>query len=147
MTTLIIQGGHQEDAEEFFGLYVHTLEEELLAILVAVSAPPIYSCKHEEERETWIAPPTPPRAPTRSRNRLCRMRMQMEMCGWRLGSGVGRLLRVRYVLFFSFLVLVLCRVFYCSFSSSFPSLLDYFLASFLHYPFTRLLTWHLPTHR
>ena len=39
MTTLIIQGGHQEDVEEFFGFYFDTLEE-LLAMLVAISAPP-----------------------------------------------------------------------------------------------------------
>ena len=35
-----LQGGHQEDAEEFFGFYLDTLEEELLAMLAAVSAPP-----------------------------------------------------------------------------------------------------------
>jgi ubiquitin carboxyl-terminal hydrolase 10 len=40
MTNPIIQGGHQEDAEEFFGFYLDTLEEELLAMLTAVSAPP-----------------------------------------------------------------------------------------------------------
>jgi hypothetical protein len=44
------------------------------------------------------APPTPIRSP----NRTCRMRMPMEMDGGRLGSGIGRLLRVRYV-FLSFL--------------------------------------------
>ena len=37
--TILIQGGHQEDAEEFFGFYLDTLEEELLAMLAAVSAP------------------------------------------------------------------------------------------------------------
>ena len=40
MTTLIIQGGHQEDTEEIFGFYLNTLEEELLAMLAVVSAPP-----------------------------------------------------------------------------------------------------------
>jgi hypothetical protein len=40
MSTPIMQGGHQEDAEEFFGFYLDTLEEELLAMLAAVSAPP-----------------------------------------------------------------------------------------------------------
>jgi ubiquitin carboxyl-terminal hydrolase 10 len=34
------QGGQQEDAEEFFGFYLDTLEEELLAMLAAVNAPP-----------------------------------------------------------------------------------------------------------
>ena len=132
MTTLIIQGGHQEDAEEFFELYVHTLEEELLAILVAVSAPPIYSCKHEEERETWIAPPTPPRAPTRSRNWLYRMRMRMEMCGWRLGDGIGRLLRVRYVLFFLFRFWFCVACFIVPFlRPSLPCLIIFLLFSFI----------------
>jgi hypothetical protein len=39
MPILIIEGGHQEDAEEFFGFYLDTLEEELLAMLAAVSTP------------------------------------------------------------------------------------------------------------
>ncbi|KIM48550.1 hypothetical protein M413DRAFT_437769 [Hebeloma cylindrosporum] len=34
-----MRGGHQEDAEEFFGFYLDTLEEELLAMLASVSAP------------------------------------------------------------------------------------------------------------
>ena len=41
MTTLIVQSSHlEEDAEKFFGFYIDTLEEELLAMLAAVSAPP-----------------------------------------------------------------------------------------------------------
>jgi hypothetical protein len=49
-----------------------------------------------------LAPPKPPPPLMliRSRNRWCRMKMRMEMGGWRLGSGIGRLLPVRYV--FSF---------------------------------------------
>ncbi|KAF8171652.1 hypothetical protein BJ912DRAFT_1082179 [Pholiota molesta] len=34
-----MRGGHQEDAEEFFGFYLDTLEEELLAILHSVHPP------------------------------------------------------------------------------------------------------------
>ncbi|KAK7455261.1 hypothetical protein VKT23_011133 [Stygiomarasmius scandens] len=35
-----MRGGHQEDAEEFFGFYLETLEEELLAIQNALTPPP-----------------------------------------------------------------------------------------------------------
>ncbi|KAF8967294.1 hypothetical protein BDZ97DRAFT_1938213 [Flammula alnicola] len=34
-----MRGGHQEDAEEFFGFYLDTLEEELLSILHTVNPP------------------------------------------------------------------------------------------------------------
>ncbi|PPQ83936.1 hypothetical protein CVT25_000689 [Psilocybe cyanescens] len=34
-----MRGGHQEDAEEFFGFYLDTLEEELLALLHTVNPP------------------------------------------------------------------------------------------------------------
>jgi len=50
-----MQGGHQEDAEEFFGFYLDTLEEELLSITNSLS--PARSAKggpvgdHVEERE------------------------------------------------------------------------------------------------
>ncbi|KDQ50100.1 hypothetical protein JAAARDRAFT_211925 [Jaapia argillacea MUCL 33604] len=35
-----MRGGHQEDAEEFFGFYLDTLEEELLHLLNSLSPPP-----------------------------------------------------------------------------------------------------------
>lgn len=35
-----MQGGQQEDAEEFFGFYLDTLEEELLSIMNSLSATP-----------------------------------------------------------------------------------------------------------
>ncbi|KAH9484498.1 putative ubiquitin carboxyl-terminal hydrolase 3 [Psilocybe cubensis] len=35
-----MRGGHQEDAEEFFGFYLDTLEEELLGLLHAINPPP-----------------------------------------------------------------------------------------------------------
>ncbi|KAF7341183.1 Ubiquitin carboxyl-terminal hydrolase [Mycena venus] len=34
-----MRGGHQEDAEEFLGFYLDTLEEELLAVVTALSPP------------------------------------------------------------------------------------------------------------
>ena len=40
MTYPCPQGGHQEDAEEFFGFDLDELEEELLAMLAAGSASP-----------------------------------------------------------------------------------------------------------
>ena len=40
MTYPCPQGGHQEDAEEFFGFYLDTLEEDLLAMFLAVSPSP-----------------------------------------------------------------------------------------------------------
>ncbi|KAF5364681.1 hypothetical protein D9758_005578 [Tetrapyrgos nigripes] len=51
-----MRGGHQEDAEEFFGFYLETLEEELLAILHAISPPDKGSKSTVEEKEE-DAPP------------------------------------------------------------------------------------------
>lgn len=50
-----MRGGHQEDAEEFLGFYLDTLEDELLSLLTSVS--PKLNAKplnHNEEREEAI---------------------------------------------------------------------------------------------
>ena len=94
-----------------------------------------------------LAPATqPPPTPAQSRSRWCRMRMRMEMGGWRLGSGIGRLLRVRYVFFsFSSLVLLLCRVFQYFIAlflpSSHLSVLPSIFACFVAYFLTNLLVY------
>ena len=47
-----VQGGHQEDAEEFFGFYLDALEEELLALLASINPSKAVSATHMvEERE------------------------------------------------------------------------------------------------
>jgi ubiquitin carboxyl-terminal hydrolase 10 len=47
-----VQGGHQEDAEEFFGFYLDTLEEELLALLASANpSKPASAAYKIEERE------------------------------------------------------------------------------------------------
>ncbi|KAI9511095.1 hypothetical protein F5148DRAFT_975728 [Russula earlei] len=46
-----MRGGHQEDAEEFFGFYLDTLEEELLALHASISHPKPASGPKVEERE------------------------------------------------------------------------------------------------
>ena len=47
-----VQGGHQEDAEEFFGFYLDTLEEELLALLTSINPSKAGSATHKvEQRE------------------------------------------------------------------------------------------------
>jgi len=47
-----MRGGHQEDAEEFLGFYLDTLEDELLSLLTSVSPKPnAQSLNHTEERE------------------------------------------------------------------------------------------------
>jgi len=47
-----VQGGHQEDAEEFFGFYLDTLEEELLSLLASINPSKPASAAHKvEERE------------------------------------------------------------------------------------------------
>ncbi|EGN95847.1 hypothetical protein SERLA73DRAFT_162553 [Serpula lacrymans var. lacrymans S7.3] len=54
-----MRGGHQEDAEEFFGFYLDTLEEELLSIVSSISPatskPNAHA--HVEEREEAAPPP------------------------------------------------------------------------------------------
>ncbi|KAF8163725.1 hypothetical protein B0H34DRAFT_650904 [Crassisporium funariophilum] len=54
-----MRGGHQEDAEEFFGFYLDTLEEELLSILHSInppSRPKVAAAAPVEEKEE-AAPP------------------------------------------------------------------------------------------
>lgn len=47
-----MRGGHQEDAEEFFGFYLDTLEEELLVLLASITPPkPASAASKVEERE------------------------------------------------------------------------------------------------
>ena len=49
------QGGHQEDAEEFLGFYLDTLEDELLSLLASVSPQPdTQAPNHVEEREEEV---------------------------------------------------------------------------------------------
>ena len=150
MTTLIVQSSHQEDAEEFFGFHIDTLEEELLAMLVAISAPPPSTPANTRKNAKLgsVTSTTNAAASANTESESVVSHEDADGDGWLEVGKRNRTVVTRTVcLVFSFLVLVLCRVFYCSFSSSFPSLLDYFLAFFLHYPFTRLLTRHSPTHR
>ncbi len=56
MLSYILKGGHQEDAEEFFGFFLDTLEEELLTIANSLSpANPKVNGPIEEHEE-----PEPP---------------------------------------------------------------------------------------
>jgi ubiquitin carboxyl-terminal hydrolase 10 len=61
----MIQGGQQEDAEEFLGFYLDTLEEELLSMIkssgpvsnstsVAVGAPIEDHADHERTADGWV---------------------------------------------------------------------------------------------
>ena len=49
-----IQGGYQEDAEEFFGFFLDTLEEELLSLLHSVN--PMQPSKPQVEEKQEAAP-------------------------------------------------------------------------------------------
>ena len=52
MLVCFVQGGHQEDAEEFFGFYLDTLEEELLVLLASINPAKPASATHKiEEHE------------------------------------------------------------------------------------------------
>lgn len=48
-----MQGGQQEDAEEFFGFFIDTLEEELLALLKSISGSKPKQERDATEEEGW----------------------------------------------------------------------------------------------
>lgn len=50
-----MRGGHQEDAEEFFGFYLDTLEEELLSILSSLSPQPSQKVSKPLEEKEEVA--------------------------------------------------------------------------------------------
>ena len=147
MTTLIVQSSHQEDAEEFFGFYIDTLEEELLAMLVAISAPPPSTPANTRKNAKLgsVTSTTNAAASANTESESVVSHEDADGDGWLEVGKRNRTVVTRTVclFFLSFFWSWFCVVFYCSF----PSLLDCFLASFLHYLFTRLLTRHSPTHR
>ncbi|KAF9472838.1 cysteine proteinase [Pholiota conissans] len=65
-----MRGGHQEDAEEFFGFYLDTLEEELLAILHSISPPKPTKAHVVEEVEEAAPPPDDGWLEVGKRNRM-----------------------------------------------------------------------------
>jgi ubiquitin carboxyl-terminal hydrolase 10 len=150
MTIPIIQGGHQEDAEEFFGFYLDTLEEELLAMLAAVSTP---SPSNPASTSSTNAGPgknaklgsvtgtTSANANTESESVV--LHDDADGDGWLEVGKRNRTVVTRTVcLFFFFLSLVLCRVFSISLLPSIhPSI--HFL---LPHPFTRLLIHGIHPH-
>ena len=48
-----IQGGYQEDAEEFFGFFLDTLEEELDILKASISPKAKPTSEPTEEQEGW----------------------------------------------------------------------------------------------
>jgi ubiquitin carboxyl-terminal hydrolase 10 len=127
------QGGHQEDAEEFFGFYLDTLEEELLAMLAAVSAPPpsipgstssTNSAPGKNAKLGSVTGTSAASAYTESESVVSHEDADGD--GWLEVGKRNRTVVTRTVcLFFVVLLLflVLCRVFHCSLISSLPSLL------------------------
>ena len=150
-------GRHQEDAEEFSGLYLDTLEEELLAMLAAVSAPPSLPANTSstnsapgKNAKLGSVTGTTSAASAYMESESVVSHEDADGDGW-LGIGIRLLLRVRYVFFFFLFWFGLCRVFFFSISllpSIPPSLhLACLLACLLPRPFTRLLIGYSPTHR
>jgi len=52
-----MRGGHQEDAEEFFGFYLESLEEELLSLLNSINPPKSTKNAAAVEEKEEAAPP------------------------------------------------------------------------------------------
>ena len=151
MITLIIQGGHQEDAEEFFALYFDTLEE-LLAMLVAISAPPPSTpANTRKNTKLGSVTGTTSAASAYMESESVVSHEDADGDGW---LGVGNrnqtvVTRMICLLFFV-LVWVVSRFFFSiSLLPSIPPSLHLacLLACLLPRPFTRLLIGYSPTHR
>ena len=111
-------GRHQEDAEEFSGLYLDTLEEELLAMLAAVSAPPSLPANTSstnsapgKNAKLGSVTGTTSAASAYMESESVVSHEDADGDGW-LGIGIRLLLRVRYVFFFFFCFGLGCVAFF-----------------------------------
>jgi hypothetical protein len=164
MTIPIIQGGHQEDAEEFFGFYLDTLEEELLAMLTAVSAPPpsipasMGSTSAAPGKNAKVGSVTGATKAATAANAYTESESVVshedaDGDGWLEVGKRNRTVVTRTVclFFLSFFLFFWFCVAFLGFHYLLPSILipffPSFLPSLLPRPFTRLLIPHSPTHR